>query len=152
MVSSLSEKVDLLRICSLWGILHVYVRYLVIKLRSKIKVCKGYMYESEGLATWTVNSILEYNRRNNYTLEVWENVQDDDFWTWEYILGFPGGLHGKESVSNTGDLGSIPGFGSSPGEGNGNPLQYSCLENSKDREASWVTVHGVAKSQTRLSD
>ena len=63
MVSSLSEKVDLLRICSLWGILHVYVRYLVIKLRSKIKVCKGYMYESEGLATWTVNSILEYNRK-----------------------------------------------------------------------------------------
>ena len=58
----------------------------------------------------------------------------------------------KESASNAGDLGSIPGFGSSPGEGNSNPLQYSCLDNSKNREALWVTVHGVAKSQTRLSD
>ena len=46
--------------------------------------------------------------------------------------------------------GSIPGLGRSPGEGNGNPLQYSCLENSTDRRAWWATVHGVAKSQTRL--
>ena len=51
-----------------------------------------------------------------------------------------------------GDLGSIPGSGRSPGEGNGNPLQYSCLENPMDGEAWWATVHGVAKSQTRLSD
>ena len=54
--------------------------------------------------------------------------------------------------SEAGDQGSIPGLGSSSGEGNGNPLQYSCLENSKDREAWRTTVHGVAKSQTRLSD
>ena len=51
-----------------------------------------------------------------------------------------------------GDLGLIPGSGRSPGEGNGNPLQYSCLENPMDRGAWWATVHGVAKSQTRLSD
>ena len=50
------------------------------------------------------------------------------------------------------DLGSIPGSGRSPGEGNGNPLQYSCLENPMDRGAWWATVHGVAKSWTRLSD
>ena len=51
-----------------------------------------------------------------------------------------------------GDLGSIPGSGRSPGEGNGNPLQYSCLENFMDGGAWWATVHGVAKSQTRLSN
>ena len=50
------------------------------------------------------------------------------------------------------DLGSIPGSGRSPGEGNGNPLQYSCLENSMDRGVWWATVQGVAKSQTRLSN
>ena len=56
------------------------------------------------------------------------------------------------SICNAGDLGSIPGLGRSPGEGNGSPLQYSCLENPMDREAWWVTVHGVEKCQTRLSD
>ena len=59
---------------------------------------------------------------------------------------------GKASACNAGDLGSIPGSGRSPGEGNGNPLQYSCLENPMDGGAWWATVHGVTKSQTRLSD
>ena len=58
----------------------------------------------------------------------------------------------KASASNVGDLGSIPGLGRPPGEGNGNPLQYSCLENPMDGGAWWATVHGVAKSWTRLSD
>ena len=57
-----------------------------------------------------------------------------------------------ESAYNVGHPGSIPGPGTSPGEGNGNPLQYSCLENPMDGGAWWSTVHGVAKSQTRLSD
>ena len=57
---------------------------------------------------------------------------------------------GKVSAYNAGDLGSIPGLGRSPGEGNGNPLQYSCLENHMDRGAWWAIVHGVAKSQTQL--
>ena len=61
-----------------------------------------------------------------------------------YIKGFPGGSDGKESVCSEGDLGSIPGSGRSPGEGNGNPLQYSCLEKSMDRRARWATIHGVA--------
>ena len=68
------------------------------------------------------------------------------------VLGFPGGSDGKESNCNSGDLGSIPGSGRFPGEGNGYPLQYSCLENSKDRGTWWATVHGVTKGQTRLSD
>ena len=62
--------------------------------------------------------------------------------------GFPGGSDGKASACSVGDLGSIPGLGRSPGEGNGNPLQYSCLENSMDGGAWWATVHGVAKSWT----
>ena len=61
---------------------------------------------------------------------------------------FPGGSDGKVSAYNVGDLGSIPGLGRSPGEGNGNPLQYSCLENPLDEGAWWATVHGVAKSLT----
>ena len=68
------------------------------------------------------------------------------------ILGFPGGSDGKESAYNAEDMGSIPELGRSPGEGNSNPLQYSCLENTMDRGAGWATVHGVTKSRTRLSD
>ena len=67
-------------------------------------------------------------------------------------MGFPGGSDGKESACNAGDLGLIPESGRSPGEGNGYPLQYFCLENPMDRRAWWATVHGVAKSQTRLSN
>ena len=66
--------------------------------------------------------------------------------------GFPGGAEVKASASNAGDPGSIPGSGRSPGEGNGNPLQDSCLENSMDGGAWQATIHGVAKSQIRLSD
>ena len=65
--------------------------------------------------------------------------------------GFPGSSDGKQSACNIVDLGSVPRSGRSPGEGNGNPLQYSCLENPTDGGASqaWrATVHGVAKSQT----
>ena len=67
-------------------------------------------------------------------------------------LGFPGGSEVKASACNAGDLGSFPGLGRSPGEENGNPLQYSCLENPMDGGAWWATVHGVAKSWTRLSN
>ena len=67
------------------------------------------------------------------------------------LWGFPGGSDGKESAWNAGDPGSIPGLGRSPGEGNGYPLQYSCLGNPMNRGAQQAAVHGVAKSQTRLS-
>ena len=67
-------------------------------------------------------------------------------------MGFPGGSDGKEIACNAGDLGLIPGSGRPPGEGNGNPLQYSCLENPMVRGAWRSTVHGVAKSWTRLSN
>ena len=63
-------------------------------------------------------------------------------------MGFPGGSDGKGSACNAGDPGLIPGFRRSTGEGNGYPLQYSCLENSMDRGAWCATVHWVTKSQT----
>ena len=67
-------------------------------------------------------------------------------------IGLPRWLSGKESAFQAGDVGTIPGSGKSPGEGNGNPLKQSCLENPMDRGAWRVTIHGVAKSQTQLSD
>ena len=66
--------------------------------------------------------------------------------------GFSGGSDSNESTCNAGDLGLILGSGRSPGEGNGDPLQYSYMENSMDRGARWATVHGVAKSWIELSD
>ena len=63
-----------------------------------------------------------------------------------------GGSDGKESTCCVGDLSSIPGLGNSPGEGNGNPLQYSCLENPMDRGVCWATIHGIAKSRAQLSN
>ena len=69
--------------------------------------------------------------------------ENNCFWS------FPGDSDGKESACNAG---SISGLGRSPGEGNGNLLQYSCLENPMDRRAWWVTVHEVAKSWAQLSD
>ena len=64
------------------------------------------------------------------------------------MKGFPGGSEVKASAWNAGDLGLIPGLGRSPGEGNGNPIQYSCLENPMEGGAWWATVHGVAESDT----
>ena len=67
-------------------------------------------------------------------------------------MGFPGGSEVKASAWNAGDLGLIPGSERSPGEGNGNPLQYSYLENPMEGGAWWAIVRGVAKSRTRLSE
>ena len=68
-----------------------------------------------------------------------------------FTVGFPDGSVGKESTCNArdiGDMGSIPGLGRSSGEGNGNPLQYSCLGNSTDRGAWWATINGVIELDT----
>ena len=81
--------------------------------------------------------MLEFN--SNY---LWGGLEN------EFSGGFPGGSDDKESACSVGDLGSIPELGRSPGEGNGYPFQYSCLENSMDRGAWWATVHGVAKNRT----
>ena len=70
----------------------------------------------------------------------------------DHLGGLPSGLDSKEFTCNAEDLVSVPESRGSPGEVNGNPLQYSCLENPMDRGAWWATVQGVAKSQTQLSD
>ena len=86
----------------------------------------------------------------------WRLIRNSLLWQFELsgltslCLGFPGGSDGKESICNAGDQGSIPGLGRSPGEGNGNILSYSCLENPMDRGAWWDAVPGVSKSQTQL--
>ena len=67
-------------------------------------------------------------------------------------MGLPRWFSDKESICSSGDAGLIPGLGKEPGEGNGNPLQYSCLGNPMDSGAWWATVHRAAKSQTQLSD
>jgi len=74
--------------------------------------------------------------------------QINKMWYIHTVEGSPGDSLVKNLAANAGDMGSIPGSGRSPGEGNGNPLQYSCLENTMDRGAWWATVHRVTKSQT----
>ena len=82
--------------------------------------------------------------------QVFRSCEQSSFYYPIYILPlcrtvFPGGSVVKDPPANAGDASLIPELGRSPGEGNGNPLQYSCLENSVDRGAWWATVHGVAK-------
>ena len=68
------------------------------------------------------------------------------------VLGFPGGSNGKQHACKAGDLSLFPESGRSPGEGNGNPLQYSWPENPMDRGIWWATAHEVTEHQTQLSD
>ena len=73
-------------------------------------------------------------------------------WATDSLKAFPGGSVIRTPPGNAGDKGSIPGSGRAPGKGNGNPLQYSFLENPMDRGARWATVHGAAKSRRQLSN
>ena len=113
--------------------------------------------------TYLLEQYGEFNQCREFfilhTTDVHQNFQLDKNCLLKYThiythidRGFPGGSGGKESACNAGDLGSIPGLGGSLGEGNVNPLQYSCLENPMDRGAWQATVHRVAKSRIRLSD
>ena len=91
--------------------------------------------------------------RSSDSPKVSEGLDSAQLESWNSYLdfqsnGFPGGTNSKESVCNAGDLDLIPGLGRSPGEGNGTPLQYSCLENSMERGAWLATVQGVTKSWT----
>ena len=88
-----------------------------------------------------------------FSVDGWGHVPSLLFtWGQTMVDDFPGGLDSKASVYNAGDPGSSPGLGRSPGEGNGNPLQYYCLENPMDRGAWEAIVYGVTKSWTRLSN
>ena len=85
-----------------------------------------------------------------FSVDGWSYVLSLIF-TWgqsQTTVGFPGGSEDEASVCNAGDPGSIPGLGRPPGEGNGNPLQYSCLENSMNTGAWWATVQGFTEWDT----
>ena len=101
------------------------------KLREIVKDRKACMLQSMGLQRVRHNLVAEQKQETPATMR-----------------GFPGGSVVKNPPANTGDMGSIPESGRYPGEGNGNPLQYSCLQNSMDRGTWQATVHGVAKSDT----
>ena len=115
--------------------------------------------------------ILQHNASNNILEYECDRVSlgicaEQNFWDTEYHtsltsiaiakllsdVGFLGGSDGKESSCNARDPGSIPGSGRSPGEGNGNPFQYSCLENPMDSGPWQATAQRVTKSQTQLSN
>ena len=91
-------------------------------------------------------------RLNNNTSKEECKEYNFNYFPVRFPVQFNDGSDGKASSRNAGHPGSIPGSGRSPGEGNGNPLQYSCLENPMDGGAWWATVHGVAESWTRLSN
>ena len=81
------------------------------------------------------------------TIIMWRHFKFILIWTIQ-MAGFPCGSLDKQSACNAGDPSSVSGLGRPPGEGNSNPLQYSCLENPTDRGAWWIIVHGITKSQT----
>ena len=112
--------------------------------------------------SWWVASSYKVYQANTYSNSIrLPAVQEIKNHTVKYFLifkqiftliqGFAAGAVVKNPPVNAGNMVSTSGLGRSPGEGNGNPLQYSCLENPMDRGAWWATVHGVAESQTRLS-
>ena len=97
-------------------------------------------------------SLKQEQLRANACADARESQEEGSLGAPTWQTGFPGGSDSKESACNAGDEGSIPGLGRSPGEGNDNPHQYSCLGNPMDRGAWRATVHKVANSRTRLSD
>ena len=108
------------------------------------------LWSLEKIEHWKINyydSNPIHFVRSHATLELPSFIAE---YCWH--MGFPGGSDGKESACNAGDPGLIPGSGRSPGEGNGNPTQYSCQENSMDRGAWQAAAQGVTKSQTWLSN
>ena len=110
------------------------------KVGLKLNIQKMKIMASGPITSWQIDE------------ETVEIVTDFIFVGFIYFVGFPCSSVGKESACNAGDPGSTPGLRRSSGEGNGNPLQYSCLENPMEGGAWWATVHGVTKSRTRLSN
>ena len=135
-------------------------------VQSQIGTCPNHRIPREvlGIVFFCLCSVLFFFFLGNKIRENWTDCEghiiQDGALEWPlylliifiYLLGFPGGLDGKESACNAGGSGSILGSGRSLGEGSGNPLQYSCQENFMDGGAWRATVHGAAKNQARLSN
>ena len=117
-------------------------------------ICLRILGMSLGRKNLDLGKLMKTEKPGGLQFMGWQRVGHDraTFTFTMTSLGFPGGSDGKGSACNAGDLGLIPRSGGSPGEGSGNPLQYSCLENSMDSGTWWAAVHGVAKSWTRLSN
>ena len=136
-----------------------------ITLLTKVCIVKATVFPvvTDECKNWTIKN-AESQRIDAFKLWFWRRLLRDPWIARrlnqsflkeinpEYSMGLSCSSDVKDSACNAGDLGSIPQSGRFPGEGNGNTLQYSSLENSMDRGAWWATVHGTAKSQTRTSD
>ena len=136
-----------------WGIM-IHFRFQQSRRLGRLRICfqKSYQFVLSKWAGSLERATDGSKEARMYTEGDWLERR----WTrWGIALcreGVPGGSDGKELTCNARDLGLIPGSGRSPGGGNGNPLQYFCLENPMDRGAWQSTVHGVTKSRTRLRD
>ena len=105
------------------------------------------------LIFWPTSILFSIVAASIYILNVCQQCKRVSLFSASFpTLGFPSGSNGKESACNAGYPGLIPGSGRSPGEGNGNPLQYSCLENLMDRGAWQATVHGDAKKESNMTE
>ena len=127
--------------------------FLFFKLLSFTLLCYNIPSKRIHGECWTKDClafILQAKGKHQNARE--ETSSDQLIWLLLSISCFPGDIVVKNLPLNAGEAGPIPGFGRSPGVGNGNPLQYSCLENSINRGIWWATVHGVAKSWTQLGE
>ena len=129
---------------------HISMAQLGSSLQNTTNICWITVYSP----TLCVNTVLSSSVKPFLLLQLMQVKNsipptEGPFRIW---MDFPGGSDGKQSAFSAGDPGSIPGSRRSPGEKNGYPLRYSCLENSTHRGAWWATVHGVTKSQTQLSN
>ena len=143
-------------VLSTWpGIQQVLSKWRLV--RTQPTCCQGaYLHEADGfpasgtlacVQTLACGSIFLSLRQKGTECGRCSPLKGQSFYVrLSSLLGFPSGSDGKESACSAGDRGSTPGQGRSPGEGNGYPLQYSCLENPIDR-GTWAVVHGVAKSK-----
>ena len=139
---------------SIWVVLYIQVTW------HEGKLIWHYLYfqKNSNVAAWTamINFTRGLKMENSFSehltckSETWQVTTQLAFHS--IFLGFPCDSAGKESACNAEDLGLIPGLEGSPGERNGSPLQYLCLENLMDRGAWRATIHGVTKSQTWLND